>query len=123
MDAALAEHGLTAPLYAVLAMLGEHPGLSNAELARRSFVAPPTMLRMLNTLSQAGLIDRAEPTPEQRIRGNVLTTKGRQRLTASSTPVQQFEDLLVAQAEPGQLEIVMRWLHDCAEQLDGHTRL
>ncbi len=119
MDAALAEHGLTTPQYAVLAMLGEHPGISNAELARRNFVAPPTMLRMLHALSESGLIDRAAPSPDQRSRGNALTKTGERRLAAASPSVQGFEDLLRTQTDPEQVEIIMAWLRDCAEQLDG----
>jgi DNA-binding MarR family transcriptional regulator len=121
MDAALAEYGLTSPQYAVLALLAEHPGLSNAELARRSFVAAPTMLRLLDALSQAGLIARAAPSPEQRVRRTVLTSGGKKRLAAASAHVQEFEDLLVAQANPVHVEIIMSWLRTCAEQLSDHT--
>ncbi|MEV8373315.1 MarR family transcriptional regulator [Kribbella sp. NPDC056861] len=60
MDAALAQYGLTAPQYAVLALLAERPGIANSELAQRSSVAPPTMIRMLGSLAEAGLIDRAQ---------------------------------------------------------------
>src|SRR3954465_12128686 len=84
MDAALAEYGLSSPQYAVLAMLAEHPGISNAELARRSFVAPPTMLRILDGLSQSGLITRAALSPEQRARRTILTNSGKKRLRGAS---------------------------------------
>ena len=121
MDAALAQYGLTSPQYAVLALLAEHPGISNAELARRSFVAAPTMLRLLDSLSQAGLITRAAPSPEQRARGTVLTTAGKKRLSACSAHVQELEDLLVAQAGPDHIDVIMSWLHTCAEQLSDRT--
>jgi DNA-binding MarR family transcriptional regulator len=117
MDTALAVHGLSTPQYAVLALLAEHPGISNAELARRSFVAAPTMLRLLDGLSQAGLVTRAAPTPELRTRGTVLTDAGQQRLTAASGEVQEFEDLLVTQSGPA-TEIILTWLRDCAEHLN-----
>jgi DNA-binding MarR family transcriptional regulator len=121
MDGALAEYGLTSPQYAVLALVAEQPGISNAELARRSFVAAPTMLRILDALNEAGLITRADPTPEQRVRGTVLTSRGAKQLAAASTHVQELEDLLVAQAEPAHAKIIMTWLRTCAEQLsDRH---
>ena len=122
MDAALAGHGLTSPLYAVLAVLAEHPGISNAELARRSYVAAPTMLRMLDTLSRAGLVVRDDPSPERRSRGNALTATGHPRLEAAAVRVDRFEELLVAQAAPEDVEIVMTWLHACADRLDEHAR-
>ena len=40
MDAALDERGLTTPQYAALSAIEAAPGLSNAALARRSFVTP-----------------------------------------------------------------------------------
>jgi DNA-binding MarR family transcriptional regulator len=121
MDGALAEYGLTSPQYAVLALLAEHPGISNAELARRSFVAAPTMLRILDALSQAGLIARAAASPEQRVRRTVLTSGGEKRLAAASAHVQELEDLLVAQANPDHVEVIMSWLRTCAEQLSDNA--
>jgi DNA-binding MarR family transcriptional regulator len=118
MDAALAEHGLSAPQYAVLALLDEHPGISNAELARRSFVAAPTMLRLLGSLDDAGLVSRAARTPELRTRGVALTDTGRARLAAATPRVQEFEDLLTAGSEPAHLEVIMAWLHDRADRLN-----
>ena len=118
MDAALAVHGLSTPQYAVLALVAEYPGISNAELARRSFVSAPSMLRLIDGLSKAGLIARASPTPELRSRGTALTSVGRRRLAAVRDQVEAFENLLLEQAEPDQAEIIMNWLRDCAEQLN-----
>ena len=119
MDAALAVHGLSAPQYAVLALVAEYPGISNAELARRSFVAAPSMLRLLDGLSQAGLIARAAPVPELRARGTVLTDAGQRRLAAASGQVQEFENLLVTQSGPEHTDVIMSWLRECAELLNA----
>jgi DNA-binding MarR family transcriptional regulator len=128
MDASLAEHGLTTPQYAVLALLAEQPGLSNAELARQSFVAAPTMLRLLETLTRAGLVTRAEPTPNQRARGTRLTAAGESRLAAATARVQAFEDLLVGHADASHVPIIMDWLRTSADELErahgaGRTEL
>jgi DNA-binding MarR family transcriptional regulator len=117
MDAALAPYGLTTPQYLVLALLAEEPGMSNSELARRSAVAAPTMLRILDALSQAGHISRADRSPERRARGTTLTPSGEQRLASAAGRVQRFEDLLVAQAAPEHADIIMTWLRACTEQL------
>lgn len=115
MDASLAPHGLTTPQYSVLALLAEHPGISNAELARRSFVAAPTMLRILDALGAAGLIVRSQPSASLRSRGTVLTEVGRARLEAASGSVQGYEDILVSHADD--YDVVMAWLRSCAESL------
>lgn len=56
--AALAALGLTTQQFVALAMLDETPDLSNAELARRSFVAPQSMIRVMASLEAAGLVER-----------------------------------------------------------------
>lgn len=117
MDAALAEYGLTTPQYAVLALLAEHPGMSNAELARRNFVAAPTMLRILDGLTRSGFITRDAASPEQRVRRTVLTGTGSAQLAAATAHVQEFEDLLLGSTTPDQVETVMTWLRTCAERL------
>jgi DNA-binding MarR family transcriptional regulator len=119
MDEALAEHGLTTPQYAVLALLADDPGISNAELARRHFVAAPTMLRFLDALTQAGFVTRAAPSPDRRSRGAALTGTGRKRLAAATATVQKFEDLLSGHAAPEHVGIILAWLRDCADELDN----
>lgn len=123
MDAALDEHGLSTPQYLVLALLGEHPGSSNAELARLSFVAPPTMLRMVETLNAAGLIESVPPSaggpgPTGRRRGYTLTGDGRRRARTAAATVGWFEDVLVSSAGPDHLEVIMDWLTTCSDRLD-----
>jgi len=61
--AALRGLGITTPQYAALTFLDESPGLSSAQLARRAFVTPQTMNRMVANLEAAGLIARG-PHPE-----------------------------------------------------------
>jgi len=117
MDAALAPHSLTTPQYLVLALLAEHPGISNSELARRSAVAAPTMLRILDRLSQAGHITRADRSPELRTRGTALTSSGEKQLAAASEHVRRFEDLLLAHAKPDHVEIIMTWMRTCTEEM------
>ena len=69
MDGALRELGMTTARYAALSA-GATPGLSGAELARRSFVTPQTMNVILTNLEAAGLVVR-RPHPEH---GRVLQT-------------------------------------------------
>ena len=59
MDEALRETGVTTPQYAAMSVLAEEPGLSNARLARRSFVTPQTMNQILARLEASGLVERS----------------------------------------------------------------
>ncbi len=118
MDARLAPHGLTAPQYAVLTLLGEKPGLSNAQLARACFVAPPTMIRIVAAMERAGLLTRIARPTEGRSRGASLTPEGHDRLRAAAGSVQALEDVLVSHAPPGGTQAVLKWFNDCAEDLE-----
>ena len=117
MDEGLARHGLTAPQYAVLALLRHEPGRSNAELARASFVAPPTMIQIVTHLADAGLVARAAPAAGSRSRGITLTEAGRARLDAAGAHVRSVEDVLhVGLGDPAR-DVVRAWLRDCADRL------
>src|ERR1700753_1004576 len=56
MDAALREHGLTVPQYSCLEQLAHQPGLTNAELARGTFVSRQAMHQLLATLKSLDLV-------------------------------------------------------------------
>ena len=58
-----APHGLTATQFTALSVLRTGKGLSNAQLARRSYVTPQSMIEMLGTLENKGLVQRA-PAPD-----------------------------------------------------------
>ncbi|WP_050502248.1 MarR family winged helix-turn-helix transcriptional regulator [Streptomyces monomycini] len=118
MDAALTQAGLTTPQYLVLALLEDHPGISNSELARRSAVAAPTMLKILDALAKAGYIERADRTPQLRTRGTTLTDSGRSRLALASATVEKFESLL-RDAAGADGPVISAWLRTCTDLLMG----
>jgi DNA-binding MarR family transcriptional regulator len=117
MDAALAEFGLTAPQYAVLALLAAEPRISNAQLARRSFVTAPTMIRIVTGLEAAGLLSRSPVAGGGRAQPALLTDAGEQRLRVAAPHVQALEQALLQAAEPHTAEIVLRWLNTAADRL------
>src|SRR5690348_2990807 len=94
MDGVLARHGLTMPQYAVLAQLADRPGISNADLARLSFVAPPTMIRIVTTLEELGLLSRVDRPAEGRARAAQLSAKGERLLAAASADVDAVDAVL-----------------------------
>ncbi|MEU8615070.1 MarR family transcriptional regulator, partial [Actinoplanes sp. NPDC048791] len=58
MDAVLRPLQLTVPQYSCLELLGQRPGLSNAELARGTFVTRQSMNVVLQGLEERGLVTR-----------------------------------------------------------------
>lgn len=76
MDEALRGAGVTAPQYAALSVLSEEPGLSNAQLARRSFVTPQTMNSILVKLEANGFVERREHPEHGRVLQAYLTPQG-----------------------------------------------
>ena len=91
MDRDLKPIGLSAPQYAVLASLEHEPGLSNADLARRTFVTPQTMQSMLAKLERDGMIERTPDAEHGRIQRTELTAKGREVLTAAHDVARDVE--------------------------------
>ena len=100
MDTSLREMGITTPQYAVMTFLDEAPGLSNAQLARKAFVTPQTMNRILANLEQAGMIVR-DPHPELgRVLATTLSKKGRSVLADCHRRVNQIEHRMLASFTP-----------------------
>lgn len=65
----------------LLAIIGEHPGIGVAELARMEKLRGPTVSGHIKALEAAGLVTRAAPNPEDRRRiGLLLTGQGRAAL-------------------------------------------
>ena len=87
MDRALADLNLTTPQYSVLSELREFPGLSNADLARKSFVTPQTMNLIVQNLESRGLIGRSLSTIHGKIRNTEVTAKGAALLTRANEMV------------------------------------
>jgi DNA-binding MarR family transcriptional regulator len=72
----LAPHGLSVSQYTALSVLRNRPGLSNAQLARRSFVTPQAMYEVTASLEEAKLIVREVDRNRPRILRARLTARG-----------------------------------------------
>jgi DNA-binding MarR family transcriptional regulator len=91
MDSALRDIGLTTPQYSILSELDEFPGLSNADLARRSFVTPQTMNLIVRILEEHGLIAREPNETHGRKQDIRLTEQGRKLLQRAHRAVGGIE--------------------------------
>jgi DNA-binding MarR family transcriptional regulator len=117
MDAVLRPLDLTVPQYACLELLGQRPGLSNAELARGAFVTRQSMNLVLRGLQDRGLVAR----PATAVRGRALPTRltdaGRERLHAASTAVRAVEVRMLTALTPPAQQRLLRDLSACAAAL------
>ncbi|MEU1803554.1 MarR family transcriptional regulator [Streptomyces sp. NPDC019937] len=95
MDQALREHGLTVPQYACLEVLAARPGMSNAELARATFVTRQSMNVVLRGLQEDGLLARPDTVGHGRARPVTLTEAGWRRLHAAQASVYAIEARMV----------------------------
>lgn len=117
LDTGLREVGLTTPQYAVLTLLKEEAGASNATLARRSFVTPQTMQAILVTLERAGLITRTAHPEHGRVQKTELTEAGSKVLNAASEIVADAEAHLRKASSPIQTQEAIELLLRFAEAL------
>ena len=92
MDRALREHDLTVPHYACLELLDQQPGLSNAKLARGTFVTRQSMNVVLRGLQAAGLVLRPATTDPGRALPTHLTDAGHRRLAAGRDVVSAIDE-------------------------------
>ena len=63
ISALVAPFGLTVPKYTALSILRDRPGLSNAQLARRTYVTPQSMNEVLRRARGRTAWSSARPPP------------------------------------------------------------
>ena len=115
MDAALREHDLTVPQYSCLEQLAHHPGLTNAELARGTFVSRQAMHQLLATLKSLDLVHGDDGGRHERF---VLTDDGANRLVGASAAVATVQERMLASFGPEQRHRLHADLPACAKALD-----
>ncbi len=117
MDEALRAAGVTTPQYAAMSVLAEEPGLSNARLARRSFVTPQTMNQILARLEASGLVERRRHPEHGRVLQTFLTRKGEGLLEECARMVDAVEKRMVSGLTEDDRRALLRSLRACAEAL------
>lgn len=122
MDGALRPLHLTTPQYSVLCALEAEPGMSNARLARATFVTPQTMHGLLANLEKVSLLAReADPTHGRILRGR-LTGRGQKVLARAHRAVAVIEDRMVASLGQAVSARMAAALTKCAEDLQSGRR-
>jgi len=83
---------LTVPQYTLLSVIEHRPGLSNAQLARRSYITAQAMHQVVNGLEGRGLIVRRVSPDHGRIQLTELTDDGMALLKACDEEVTSLEE-------------------------------
>jgi len=114
---ALAPLGLSVPELTALSVLRTRPGLSNAQLARRSLTTPQSMNEVVASLEARGLVARTVDPSHGRILRTELTPEGERLLEAVDPVVDALQDEMLAAVPPEHREIVLEGLIACMRSL------
>lgn len=122
LDDITRENGLTTPQYTALSVLRAQPGLSAAQLARRSFVSPQAMTEMVGALEAKEMVSR-EPAPDnRRVLRAYLTDTGRAALDSCDRGADLLEQHMLRDVAPHDAAALRRALTACASGLSAAAR-
>ncbi len=117
MDEALKPLGLTTPQYAVLSQLESCPGISNAALARASFLTPQTMHGIVLNLEKRDFVRREQDPHHGRILSATLTEQGREAVSKAHKLVEDVEAKMMGTLNQETQDYLRTLLTECTENL------
>jgi DNA-binding MarR family transcriptional regulator len=114
--------GLTAVQYTALSVLAHHPGMSSAQLARRSFVSAQAANELVSALERRRLIRRRADRNRGRALGIFLTALGERSLARCDEQVDLLEaDLFRGVGRQDEARF-RRMLRECREAVQTRAR-
>lgn len=87
----VSRYDLTVLQYTTLSVLGRRGELSNAQLARRSYMSPQAMSEVIEALEAKGLVTRRPHPNHRRVYPAALTPNGRRVLAKCEQAVDELE--------------------------------
>jgi len=121
MDGIVGEFGVTALQYTALTALARHPGLSGAQLARRSFVSPQAGSEMVGILERKGLVSRCPHEANRRVLRIELTSAGEALLAACLPAVDDLERRMLKQLSDERVHALRASLAVCIDELSDRS--
>ena len=118
MDDALRYLNLTTPQYAVLSQLELRGGISNAELARVSFITPQTMHAIVSHLERRNLLRRTSDLQHGRILRTELTTEGLELVQEAHKIIKKVEDTMTCTMADKDKMLLEKLLAECFDNLN-----
>lgn len=122
MDVMAREYGLTALQYTALTVLKRHPGMSGAQLARRSFVSAQAGSEMIATLERKQLITREPDPTNRRILRVRLTAEGEQTVDACQAWMDRLEKQMLSGLTGTEAQALRSALDTCVQALSPPAR-
>jgi DNA-binding MarR family transcriptional regulator len=122
IDEVVRPHGLTLARYTALSVIARRDGLSNAQLARRSYVTPQSMSQVILDLEDDGLIERQPDRSHRRILRATLTAKGRRVLAACDGDMDSLEREMLAEVPSEERDALIAHLTSCVRRLGAGLR-
>src|SRR5690606_5898443 len=119
MEEALRERGIEMSFAHFAALLGLflEPGLTGAQLARRSVVSAQTMNAALHRLERDGMVQRRPHSESRRAESWSLTLPGRERLDRAREVGDQVFSKMLSALDPDEVERFKNYLERCIAAL------
>lgn len=116
-DAHFAKFGVTSDQFVVLSLLEEEDGITQQELAVRSYSDANTITAMLRLLERRGWVKREPHATDRRARSVRLTRKGRQLTEQLQQSLNDFHEDLFRTLPEGQEQCIKEWLGRVVEMM------
>jgi DNA-binding MarR family transcriptional regulator len=123
MDVMAREYGLTALQYTALTVLRRHPGMSGAQLARRSFVSAQAGSEMIAVLVRKRLITREPDPTNRRILRIRLTAEGEQTVDSCEAWMDRLEKQMLSGLSGTEAQALRSALDTCIQALSPPASL
>lgn len=107
LDERLKAAGQTQPRWRVLAWAQMLPGIKQTALAERMDIAHPTMVRIIDSLVEQGMIERRETAGDRRVRGIHLTDRALPLISEIETTVRDIGDTLLQDVSTEELSLCL----------------
>ena len=117
LDHVSRHHDITAAQYTALSVLARQPGMSSAQLGRRSFASPQAANELVVALERRRLVTRQCSPSNRRVLGIYLTPAGSEVLAACDAEVAAMEHRMLRLLDPGERDQLRELLERCLYSL------
>lgn len=113
----LGPHELSLPAFTTLSVLLRRPGLSNAQLARRSLVTPQAMNEIITQLLGLELVTRQVDPSHNRVLQTRLTARGKRLIETCESECLELEERMLAGVSDDDRARLLETLRTCVRNL------